>query len=57
MQSDEHIQDIAEPKMYGFITVHLPKGDYKGLLFLFDNTESILEFIKKIRQTEVSFWM
>ena len=58
MQSDDmFIKDIAEPKSYGFITLHINNKDYKGILFLFEDTESILEFIKKMRKTEVSYWM
>ena len=59
MKSNEGIiVDIAEPEKYGFFTVHTEKHkDLKGIFFLFDSTESIIEFIKKMRETEVSFWM
>lgn len=56
-EHSEFIEDIAEPDEYVFFTVHTSKGDMKGIGFLFDNTEAILEFIKKLRATEVSFWM
>ena len=52
------ITDIAEPKQYIFFTVHTTDGkDLKGIGFIFDDTESILEFITKLRETEVSFWL
>jgi len=53
----DFIKDIAEPKEYFFFTVHRSGENLKGIGFLFDNTESIMEFIKKLRKTEVSFWM
>jgi len=48
---------LLDPVYYVYFTVHFNSKDYKGIGMVFESSEDCERFIRKLRDTEVDFWM